>query len=67
MIENIPEGLKNNIKFVKNIKSFIKFIHDLNLQDKLNYTNSNSEESSDIQNHELYKKNIVFTDADLPK
>ena len=41
-------------------ESFIKFIDELDLQDKLKYTTSNIEESSHLQNHELYKKNIVF-------
>ena len=62
IIENMS-GMaeKTAIKFVENIESFIKFIHEIDLQDKLKYTTGNSEESSHLQNHELYKKNIVFT------
>ena len=58
---------KTAIKFDKNIKSFIKFINDLDLQDKLNYIVLIVKKVVIFKIMNYIRKILYLLDADLPK
>ena len=66
IVQDMPNmAEKTSPKFVNKIPEFIKFINTMNLRYKLEYNTcdnyTDTDDNCQFQNHELFKKNIVFT------
>jgi NAD-dependent DNA ligase len=64
IVQDMPNmAVKTSSNFVNKIPDFIKFINTMGLQHKLEYNIycDDNDEDTQYQNHELFKKNIVFT------
>ena len=58
----VPRIGKIGQQFVAAIPNFIKFVNEINLEDKLNYSFEESKiHEENNSHHELFKKTIVFT------
>lgn len=66
IVQDMPNmAVKTSSNFVNKIPEFIKFINTMDLREKLEYNtyhnDTDNDEDLQFQDHELFKKNIVFT------